>query len=65
MNATNWRPMRSPVDAKTRGIPFVFFTAMRFKGARTEAKQSGAQEFLVKPYKAESPAAGFLFTVFF
>ena len=34
-------------------VPFVFFTAMRFAGARSEAKQRGAQEYMVKPYKAE------------
>lgn len=39
------------------GVPFVFFTAMRFAGARSEAKQRGAQEYMVKPYKAEALVA--------
>ena len=41
-------------DPENGKIPFVFFTAMRFKGVREEAKGRGAQEYLVKPYKAEA-----------
>ena len=40
-------------DPKCRSIPFALFTAMKFKGLRTDAKQQGAQDFLNKPYKNE------------
>ena len=44
---------RVRADPKNGSVPFVFFTAMRFKGVREEAKHRGAQEYMVKPYKTE------------
>lgn len=40
-------------DPKLSDVPFALFTAMKFKGLRTDAKQQGAQDFLNKPYKNE------------
>lgn len=48
---------RVRADPANSSIPFIFATAMRFGGARTEAKQRGAQEYIVKPYKAEALVA--------